>query len=84
MKRKSLRQLARELEVSPSYLSMILNGQRKCPEKLQGALYSFTNVHNAKLSSAWTAGTLPTELLPQSTGHSKPDVSVCQSRISII
>ncbi len=43
MKQKSLRQLAREIEVSPSYLSMILSGQRKCPEKLQGALSMFTN-----------------------------------------
>ncbi len=63
-RQKSLRQLARELEVSPSYLSMILNGQRKCPEKLRGAIFSFTNVHNSKLSGAWKAGTLPTELLP--------------------
>jgi transcriptional regulator with XRE-family HTH domain len=63
-KQKSLRQLAKELEVSPSYLSMILSGQRKCPEKLQGSLFSFTNVHKSKLKGAWKAGTLPTELLP--------------------
>jgi len=57
--KNSLRQLAKELEVSPSYLSMILNGQRKCPEKLQGALSMFTNVHKSKLNDAWKAGTLP-------------------------
>jgi len=73
-KQKSLRQLARELEVSPSYLSMILSGQRKCPEKLQGALYSFTNVHRTKLNGAWKAGTLPTELLPQNRIYFSPKI----------
>ncbi len=58
-KQKSLRTLAKELEVSPSYLSMILSGQRKCPEEFQGALYSFTNVHKTKLDSAWEADALP-------------------------
>ena len=58
-KQKSLRQVARELEVSPSYLSMILSGERKCPDRLQGALYSFTNVHKTKLDSAWEADALP-------------------------
>jgi len=70
--RKSLRQLAKELEVSPSYLSMILSGQRKCPEKLQGAIYSFTNVHRTKLNSACKAGTLPAELLPQIRSYFSP------------
>ena len=32
---------------------------------------------------AWKAGTLPAELLPQSKGYFKPDVSVCQSRVYI-
>ena len=55
MKQKSLRQFAKELEVSPSYLSMIITGQRKCPEKLRGALSMFTNVHKPKLNPAWKA-----------------------------
>ena len=71
-KQKSLRQLAKELEISPSYLSMILSGERKCPEKLQGALFSFTNVHKTKLYGAWKAGTLPTELLPQNRAYFSP------------
>ena len=29
MKQKSLRQQARELQISPSYLSMVLSGQRQ-------------------------------------------------------
>ena len=77
-KQKSLRQLAGELGISPSYLSMINSGQRRCPselvEKLQGCEHF---VNSLKLESwsgrrdsnprqpAWKAGTLPTELLPQ-------------------
>jgi len=45
-KQKSLRQLARELEISPSYLSMILGGQRKCPPELVDNLQSIPGVHN--------------------------------------
>ena len=65
MKKLKQSQLAEELGISKSYLSMILSGQRKCPQKLQGALSLFTNVHKTKLNGAWKAGTLPTELLPQ-------------------
>ncbi len=64
MKKLKQSQLAEELGISKSYLSMILSGQRKCPQKLQGALSLFTNVHKTKLNGAWKAGTLPTELLP--------------------
>jgi len=35
---KSLRQLAKELEISPAYLSMILSGQRNCPPELVGKI----------------------------------------------
>ena len=45
-KHKSLRQTAKELEVSPSYLSMILSGQRKCPPELVDKLQSVPGVHN--------------------------------------
>ena len=57
-------EIAKELGISKSYLSMILNGQRKCPEKLRGAIFSFTNIHKTNLKPAWKSGTLPTELLP--------------------
>jgi transcriptional regulator with XRE-family HTH domain len=39
-KQKSLRQLAGELNVSPSYLSMILSGQRNPNTKLRDKLCS--------------------------------------------
>jgi len=57
--KRSLRQLARELEVSPSFLSMIISGKRKCPDRIKGAVYSFTNVDNTKPDSAWEADALP-------------------------
>ena len=59
VRQKSLRQLANELEISPAYLSMILNGKRKCPDKMRGVLYTFTNVNKTKLGSAWEADILP-------------------------
>ena len=44
-------ELARELGISKSYLSMILNGQRRCPEHLVGILSSQKVVNSvAKLS----------------------------------
>ncbi|MFC1971309.1 helix-turn-helix domain-containing protein [Chloroflexota bacterium] len=39
-KQKSLRQLAREMEVSPAYLSMILSGQRNPNTPLRDKLCS--------------------------------------------
>ena len=78
MKQKSLRQLARELGVSPSYISMIISGQRKCPDKLRGVLSMFTNVYKPKLNGAWKAGTLPTELLPPNCIYFSPKIYPCQ------
>ncbi len=40
MKQKSLRQLAREMEISPAYLSMILSGQRNPNNQLKDKLCS--------------------------------------------
>ncbi len=42
---KSLRQIAKEMEISPSYLSMILSGQRKCPPEFIEKLQSIPDVH---------------------------------------
>ena len=39
-KQKSLRQLARELQISPAYLSMILSGQRNPNAQLKDKLCS--------------------------------------------
>jgi transcriptional regulator with XRE-family HTH domain len=47
-KQKSLRQLAKELEISPAYLSMILSGQRKCPPELNEKIGSITIVNSSQ------------------------------------
>ena len=52
-------ELAKTLGISKSYLSMILDGERKCPERLRGVLPMFTDVHKPKLDSAWEADILP-------------------------
>jgi len=52
MKKKSLRQQARELQISPAYLSMILSGQRNPNALLKDKLCSlgmFTNKANLSL-----------------------------------
>jgi len=54
MKRKSLRQVAKELQISPSYLSMILTGQRNPNRQLKDKLCSrgmFTTEPNFGLGS---------------------------------
>ena len=42
---KSLRQIAKEIKISPSYLSMILSGKRKCPLELIEKLQSTPGIH---------------------------------------
>ena len=42
---KSLRQQAKEMRISPSYLSMILSGKRQCPQELYEGIQSITSVH---------------------------------------
>jgi transcriptional regulator with XRE-family HTH domain len=64
MKQKSLRQLARELEISPAYLSMILSGQRNPNTQLRDKLCSqglFTSEANIGLGSKHST----TELHPR-------------------
>ncbi len=43
MKKKSLRQIAKELGVSPSYLSQVKNGKRKPSEKVLSKSHLFIN-----------------------------------------
>jgi len=53
-KQKSLRQVARELQISPSYLSMILSRQRNPNSQLRDKLCSlgmFTNEAKVELGS---------------------------------
>jgi predicted transcriptional regulator len=47
MKKLSQIQIAEELGISKSYLSMILLGQRKCPADLMGRLQSIPGVHKS-------------------------------------
>ncbi len=67
-KQKSLRQLSRELEISPAYLSMILSGKRKCPEKLTEKLQSTPGVHklvnNQLWNSLYTQGVIGSSPIP--------------------
>jgi len=46
MKKIKQNQLAKELGISKSYLSMILSGQRECPSELLDKLQSIPGVHN--------------------------------------
>ena len=45
MKRLNQAEIAKELSISKSYLSMILLGQRKCPANLMERLQAIPGVH---------------------------------------
>jgi len=47
MKKLNHAQIAEELGISKSYLSMILFGQRKCPADLMGKLQAIPGVHKS-------------------------------------
>ena len=47
MKRTNQTQIAEELGISKSYLSMILSGQRKCPANLAERLQAIPGVHKS-------------------------------------
>jgi transcriptional regulator with XRE-family HTH domain len=60
-KKKSLRQVAKELKISPSYLSMILSGQRNPNNQLKDNLCSlgmFTSKAKFSLGSKHSAAEL--------------------------
>ena len=46
-------ELAKQLGISKSYLSMILSGQRKCPEDLMKRLRATTGVHRTVNNQLW-------------------------------
>jgi hypothetical protein len=46
VRQKSMRQQAKELQISPSYLSMIMSGQRNCPPELNERIQSITGFHS--------------------------------------
>ena len=47
MKRVKKMDMAKELGISKSYLSMILLGQRKCPEDLMDRLQAIPGIHKS-------------------------------------
>jgi len=51
VRQKSLRQQAKDLQISPSYLSMIMSGQRNCPLELRGKIQSVTSIFSPVNSS---------------------------------
>jgi len=53
MKRLNQVQIAKELGISKSYLSMILKGQRKCPPELVERLQSIPGVHKVVNNQLW-------------------------------
>jgi transcriptional regulator with XRE-family HTH domain len=53
MKKVKQSQIARELGISKSYLSMILSGQRNCPPELIEKLQSIPGVHKVVNNQLW-------------------------------
>jgi transcriptional regulator with XRE-family HTH domain len=53
MKKLKQSQLAKELGISKSYLSMILSGQRQCPPELVVKLQSIPGVHKVVKNQPW-------------------------------
>jgi len=53
MKKVKQGQIAKELGISKSYLSMILSGQRKCPSELVEKLQSIPGVHKIVNNQLW-------------------------------
>jgi len=48
-------QMAKELGISKSYLSMILSGQRHCPPEFAEKLQSTPGVHNLVNNQLWNS-----------------------------
>jgi transcriptional regulator with XRE-family HTH domain len=53
MKRLNQAEIAKELGISKSYLSMILSGQRKCPPEFMEKLQSIPGVHKVVNNQLW-------------------------------
>ena len=53
MKKVRQSEIAKELGISKSYLSMILSGQRKCPPELMEKLQSTRGIHEIVNSQLW-------------------------------
>lgn len=53
MKRLNQVQIAEELGISKSYLSMILSGQRKCPPEVIEKLQSIPGIHKVVNNQIW-------------------------------
>jgi len=80
-KQKSLRQLARELEISPAYLSMILSGERNPNNALRYKLCSLgllTSECGIGLGSKHSAA----ELHPQRRIHFSLKIYECKEGVA--
>jgi len=53
MKKLNQVQIAKELGISKSYLSMIFSGQRKCPAELMERLQAIPGIHKVVNNQLW-------------------------------
>ncbi len=53
MKKLNQAQIAKELGISKSYLSMILSGRRQCPPELTEKLQSTPGIHKVVNNQLW-------------------------------
>ncbi len=54
MKRLNQAQIAKDLGISKSYLSIIISGQRKCPSEFIEKLQSIPGIHKVVNNQLWT------------------------------
>jgi transcriptional regulator with XRE-family HTH domain len=47
-------EIAKQIGISKSYLSMIISGQRKCPPELMEKLQSTSGIHKMVNNQLWT------------------------------
>jgi len=84
MKReKSLRQQARELQISPSYLSMILSGQRQPSAMLKDKMCSL-GVFTDKAKFFLEGRNSTTELLPRDQTYFTPNLTVGKQKDAFV
>ena len=80
-KQKSLRTMAKELEISPSYLSMVLSGQRKCPPELNERIKSQIAIPEVVNSSQNQLQSVPSK---QRVGGSNPSRDACSFHYPVL
>ena len=84
MKQKSLRQLARELGVSASYLSQVKNGKRPLSQKLNDSLNALGVKQSVKrFEMVPRVGLEPTRIAPADFKSAASANSATPARISV-